>query len=53
MGAENAGLQTAFVARPGKTLYPHAERPDYIVNDISELASILRNATPAAGSRSE
>ncbi len=52
-GAENVGLQTAFIARPGKTLYPNAARPDYVVNDLSELASILRNATPAAGNLSE
>jgi 2-haloacid dehalogenase len=41
-GAHNMGLQTAFIARPGKTLYPNAARPDYIVNDLPELVSILR-----------
>jgi 2-haloacid dehalogenase len=42
-GAKAAGLQTAFVARPGKALYPLAEEPDYIVRDITELAQIMKN----------
>jgi len=41
-GAKAAGLQTAFVARPGKALYPLASKPDYIVSDISELAQLMR-----------
>ncbi|MDF3129486.1 haloacid dehalogenase type II [Kiritimatiellaeota bacterium B1221] len=41
-GAKNVGLQTAFVARPGKTLYPNAARPDYVVKDLQELAEILK-----------
>ena len=40
-GAEAAGLQTVFVARPGKVLYPLAEKPDHIVKDIKELAGLL------------
>ncbi|MDO6572102.1 MULTISPECIES: haloacid dehalogenase type II [unclassified Gilvimarinus] len=40
-GAAKAGLQTAFVARPGKALYPLAQKPDYIVNNIQELAAIF------------
>jgi 2-haloacid dehalogenase len=40
-GADKAGLQTAFVRRPGKVLFPLAEKPDYSVLDINELASIL------------
>ncbi|QEG21628.1 haloacid dehalogenase type II [Mariniblastus fucicola] len=40
-GADNVGLQTAFVARPGKTLYPNADKPDYVVNDLSELVKHL------------
>lgn len=40
-GAKAAGLQTAFIARPGKTLYPLAQQPDYIVNDVAELAQLL------------
>lgn len=40
-GAHNVGLQTAFIARPGATLYPNVERPDYVVADIAELAAVL------------
>ncbi|XPF96445.1 haloacid dehalogenase type II [Colwellia sp. RE-S-Sl-9] len=40
-GAEKAGLQTAFVRRQGKVLFPLAEKPDYSVLDINELASIV------------
>jgi len=40
-GAKNAGLQTAFIARPGKTLYPNAAEPDYVVSDLSELGKRL------------
>lgn len=40
-GAKNAGLQTAFIARPGKPLYPNVARPDYIVDDLLELVEIL------------
>ncbi|WP_372845835.1 haloacid dehalogenase type II [Pontiella sp.] len=42
MGAKNAGLRTAFVARAGKTLYPNAAQPDYVVDDLPALASFLR-----------
>lgn len=42
MGAKNVGLQTAFVARPGAPLYPNTERPDYVVNDLSELVNIFQ-----------
>lgn len=41
-GAKNVGLQTAFVARPGKTLYPNVDRPDYVVKDLAELMAILQ-----------
>lgn len=40
-GAKAAGMQTAFVARPGQVLYPLADKPDYVVKDINELAKIL------------
>jgi len=40
-GAKNVGLHTAFVARPGATLYPNATKPDYIVKDLSELIERL------------
>ena len=41
-GAKAAGLQTAFIARPGKALYPLAEKPDYNVKDLTELAALLK-----------
>jgi 2-haloacid dehalogenase len=41
-GAKAAGMQTAFVARPGKALYPLAPKPDYVLTDLSELVSILK-----------
>jgi len=45
-GAGTAGLQTVFVARPGKVLYPLAEKPDHIVKDIEELAELLNTKKP-------
>ncbi|WP_372754229.1 haloacid dehalogenase type II [Labilibaculum sp.] len=41
-GAKNVGLQTAFIARPGKTLYPNVDEPDYIVKNLTELVKILQ-----------
>lgn len=41
-GAKNVVLQTAFVARPGTTLYPNVERPDYVVKNLTELVGILQ-----------
>lgn len=41
-GAKAAGLQTAFVARPGKSLYSLAQRPDHVVKDLSELVAVLK-----------
>ena len=40
-GAKAAGMQTAFIARPGKQLYPLAPAPDYVVNSVEELAALL------------
>jgi 2-haloacid dehalogenase len=40
-GAKAAGMQTAFVARPGQVMFPLADKPDYVVKDIRELADIL------------
>jgi len=40
-GADKAGLQTAFVQRKGKVLFPLAAQPDYSVLDINQLASTL------------
>ena len=41
MGAKNVGLQTAFIARPGKPLYPLTVKPNYIVSSLQELVAIL------------
>ncbi len=41
-GAKNVGLQTAFVKRPGNTLYPNVAKPDYVVSDLLELTKVLR-----------
>ncbi|WP_233903170.1 haloacid dehalogenase type II [Stieleria maiorica] len=41
-GAKNVGLQTAFVRRPGKALYPNVSEPDYVVKDLLELTKVLR-----------
>jgi 2-haloacid dehalogenase len=41
VGAHAVGLQTAFVSRPGATMYPNVERPDHVVADLSELATTL------------
>lgn len=41
-GAKHVGLQTAYIARPGKTLYPNVDRPDYVVNDLHELVNALK-----------
>jgi 2-haloacid dehalogenase len=40
-GAEKAGLQTAFIRRQGKVLFPLAEKPDYNVLDVNDLAKSL------------
>ena len=40
-GAKRAGLRTAFVNRPGKSLYPLAESPDLTISTILELANSL------------
>jgi len=41
LGASRAGCRTAFVSRPGKALWPSARRPDYVVDDLTELANRL------------
>ena len=40
-GAQNAGLKTAFISRPGKSTYPLAKRPDHIAEDLENLTNIL------------
>jgi len=41
-GAKAAGLQTTFIARPGKALYPLAQEPDHVVSDLNELVKLLK-----------
>lgn len=40
-GARQAGLSGAFVARPRQVLNPLASKPDYVVQDLAELADKL------------
>lgn len=40
-GAKSVGMRTAFVARPGKVLYPNAAKPDYVISDLSDLSGKL------------
>lgn len=40
-GAKGAGMKAAFVARPGKSLYPLSIQPDYVVKDFAGLVDIL------------
>jgi 2-haloacid dehalogenase len=41
-GAKWAGLQTAFVERPGQQLFPLGPAPDMHVADLSALVKALR-----------
>jgi len=41
VGAQRAGLRTAFINRSGKSLYPLADSPDLSVNSIKELSRKL------------
>ena len=45
LGASRAGCRTAFVSRPGEALWPSARRPDYVVDDLTELADRLVGET--------
>lgn len=40
-GAQAVGMQTAFIARKGQSLYPLSPKPTYIVKDVIELGQIL------------
>ena len=40
-GAENAGMQTAYIDQPGQVLYPLAPRPKFICKDLRDLARQL------------
>lgn len=41
VGAHRAGLQTAFIQRPGKSQYPLALRADHSCRDFEELWNLL------------
>ncbi|NJY61690.1 haloacid dehalogenase type II [Salinimicrobium sp. CDJ15-81-2] len=40
-GAQRAGLQTAFIHRPGKFLYPLAQEPEITGKDLKEIIPYL------------
>jgi len=40
-GAMSAGMNAAFLSRPGQKLYPLASEPDYNKADLATLASVL------------
>jgi len=40
-GAMAAGMQAAFIARPGQHLYPLAPEPSYVEKDLKALAQVL------------
>jgi len=46
-GAKNVGMQTAFIARPGKALYPNVAIPDYVVKDLAGLVEALNQSSAA------
>ena len=47
LGATRAGCASAFVARPGKALYPLADRPDIVGPDLGNVADqIVKRDTP-------
>jgi 2-haloacid dehalogenase len=40
-GAQRAGLQTCFIERPGKFIYPLAEKPTYSIQKLTDLSHLL------------
>lgn len=40
-GAQRAGLQTCFIGRPGKYIYPLAEKPTYSIQKLTDLSHLL------------
>lgn len=40
-GAMNAGWTTAFVARPGKVLFPLSSRPSFVAENVDNLATTI------------
>lgn len=47
-GAKKVGLQTAFIARPGASLYPNVAKPDYVEKNLLELVRALRETGSGA-----
>lgn len=43
-GAQSAGLQAAFIARKGKSMYPLADEPEMNAKDLTEFSSIILNS---------
>ena len=41
LGGQQAGLQTAFISRPGKFLYPHGRQPEVKGKDVEDVANSL------------
>ena len=41
IGAMRAGCAAAFIARPGKALFPLADRPDIVGSDLREVARLI------------
>ena len=47
LGAMRAGCAAAFIARPGKALYPLADKPDIVGSDLRDVADqIVNRDTP-------
>jgi 2-haloacid dehalogenase len=46
-GAHAAGMQTAFLLRPGQALYPLAPAPDRVARDLIALAASLEHRAAA------
>jgi 2-haloacid dehalogenase len=47
LGAMRAGCSAAFIARPGKALYPLADKPDVVGPTLREVATaIIKRDTP-------
>lgn len=43
VGAQSTGMQTAFIKRKGKFVYPKAKKPNLICEDFDELYKKLQN----------
>jgi 2-haloacid dehalogenase len=40
-GAQRAGLQTCFMERSGKFIYPLAEKPTFSIQKLTDLSHLL------------